>query len=244
MKAMRLDKYLTKAEGMSRSEAKQILKKGRVTLDGERVTRPETKIDAETAKICVDGRPCVYEEYTYLMFYKPKGLITATEDAREKTVTDWIGEDARGLFPVGRLDKDTEGLLLLTNDGAMAHELLAPGRHVDKRYYAVLDGAVGEKEQKQFAQGLDIGEKRPTMPAVLEPALDGSEKYAVYITIKEGKYHQIKRMAKAVGRKVLYLKRVSMGSLTLAPELSPGQYRPLTEKELAGLIRLTRLERS
>ena len=174
---------------------------------------------------------------------------------------DLIKEPARGLFPVGRLDKDTEGLLLLTNDGALAHELLSPKKHVDKCYYAVLDGPVGEKEQEAFAEGLDIGDEKQTLPAKLVPAgradapahapsAEGTVRsvqpesvktacpanpYGVFITIQEGRFHQIKRMAKAVGREVLYLKRISMGSLRLDDRLSPGEYRPLTEEEIAVL---------
>lgn len=233
MKQMRLDKYLTETTGISRSEAKMLIKKGRVTVEGEIVKKPESKIDPEKTKVTADGEPCRYEQYTWLMLNKPQGVVSATEDARERTVLDLLKEPVRDLFPVGRLDKDTEGLLLLTNDGGTAHDLLSPKKHVDKTYYALLDGPVGEEEKQAFARGLDIGEEKPTLPARLE-TIPGEEG-AVYITIQEGRYHQVKRMAQAVGRKVLFLKRIAMGNLRLDERLAPGEYRPLTPEEIAGL---------
>ena len=166
------------------------------------------------------------------MLHKPAGVVSATEDAECRTVLDLIHEGKKGLFPVGRLDKDTEGLLLLTNDGALAHNLLSPKKHVDKTYFAVLDGAVGEKEQELFLQGLDIGDEKKTLPAKLELTDKENE---VFITVQEGRFHQVKRMAQAVGRKVIYLKRISMGSLVLDDTLETGEYRSLTEKEIAEL---------
>lgn len=259
MERMRLDKYLTQAAGLTRSEAKQYLKKGRVCVDGEVIKRPETKVDAGLVRVTVDGKLCSYEKYTYLMLNKPQGVISATEDGRERTVLDLVREPVRGLFPVGRLDKDTEGLLLLTNDGSLAHALLSPRKHVDKCYYAVLDGPVGRKEQDAFASGLDIGDEKPALPARLVPAPEGqtgtgaleaeqenvfrpegqagTEKNGVLITVQEGRFHQVKRMAKAAGREVLYLKRISMGSLQLDENLKPGQYRPLTGEEVQALKR-------
>ena len=251
MKPMRLDKYLTHTRGMTRSEAKKYLKAGRVTVNHVRAFRPEMKVDPEKDLVAVDGQPCRYEENVYLMLHKPAGVVSATEDRRERTVLDLIREPVRGLFPVGRLDKDTEGLLLLTNDGALAHDLLSPGKHVDKCYYALLDGAVGEKEQKMFAEGLDIGDDKPTLPAKLWPAREkagmseesfgkadaGEQPCGVYIVIQEGRFHQVKRMAEAVGRRVLYLKRISMGSLRLDESLRPGGYRPLKEEEIQALKR-------
>ena len=264
MEKMRLDKYLTQTAGLSRSEAKQYLKKGRVCVDGQIVKKPETKIDAGQTAVTVDGRFCHYEKYTYLMLHKPQGVVSATEDDRERTVLDLIGEPVRGLFPVGRLDKDTEGLLLLTNDGALAHDLLSPKKHVDKCYFAILDGPVGKAEQEAFAGGLDIGDEKRTLSAKLVPLPQGTAEpgqpqkaesivdarrptqaesvsnspgFGVLITIQEGRFHQIKRMAKAVGREVLYLKRLSMGSLRLDAALRPGEYRPLTEEEIESLKR-------
>lgn len=241
MKQIRLDKYLTQTTGVSRSEAKILLKKGRVAVEGEIIKKPEKKIDPENARVTVDGTLCHYAQYTWLMLNKPQGVVSATEDARERTVLDLIKEPVRDLFPVGRLDKDTEGLLLLTNDGAAAHALLSPKKHVDKIYYALLDGPVGEKEQKEFADGLDIGEEQLTLPARLE-TIPGGPEGAVYITIQEGRFHQVKRMAQAVGRKVLFLKRIAMGNLRLDESLAPGEYRPLTEEEIRSLPTAKRSE--
>lgn len=235
MKQMRLDKYLTETRGMTRSEAKQYLKKGRVTVDGTIEKKPERKIDPENATVLVDGELCRYAQFHYFMLNKPQGVVSATEDFKERTVLDLIKEPVKDLFPVGRLDKDTEGLLLLTNDGVLAHELLSPKKHVEKCYYAVLDGPVGETEQEQFEQGLDIGDEKLTLPAKLEPLSDG--KNGVYITVCEGRFHQVKRMVKAVGREVLFLKRMSMGSLQLDLELKTGSYRELTREEVELLKR-------
>ena len=230
-KKMRLDKFLTQAAELTRSEAKQKIKKGSVSVNGEVVKKPEVKVSVQD-EICLDGEGISYKKYRYIMLYKPAGVVSATEDAECRTVLDLITEGKKGLFPVGRLDKDTEGLLLLTNDGALAHNLLSPKKHVDKTYFAVLDGAVGQKEQELFLQGLDIGDEKQTLPAKLELTEKENE---VFITVQEGRFHQVKRMAQAVGRKVTYLKRISMGSLVLDKMLEKGEYRPLTEKEIAGL---------
>ena len=220
LKKMRLDKFLTQAAELTRSEAKQKIKKGSVTVDGEVVKKAEMKVSSEDA-ICLDGEVVTYEKYRYIMLHKPAGVVSATEDAQCQTVLDLITEGRKGLFPVGRLDKDTEGLLLLTNDGALAHNLLSPRKHVDKTYFAIL-----------FLQGLDIGDEKKTLPAKLEITDKANE---VFITVQEGRFHQVKRMAEAVGRKVEYLKRISMGPLVLDKELKKGEYRPLFEEELAKL---------
>lgn len=230
-KKMRLDKFLTQAEELTRSEAKQKIKKGSVSVNGEIVKKPEVKVSVQD-EICLDGEGISYKKYRYIMLYKPAGVVSATEDAECTTVLDLITEGKKGLFPVGRLDKDTEGLLLLTNDGVLAHNLLSPKKHVDKTYFAVLDGAVGQKEKELFLQGLDIGDVKQTLPAKLELTEKENE---VFITVQEGRFHQVKRMAQAVGRKVTYLKRISMGSLVLDKMLEKGEYRPLTEKEIIGL---------
>ena len=231
LKKMRLDKFLTQAAELTRSEAKQKIKKGSVTVDGEVVKKAEMKVSSEDA-ICLDGEVVTYEKYRYIMLHKPAGVVSATEDAQCQTVLDLMTEGRKGLFPVGRLDKDTEGLLLLTNDGALAHNLLSPRKHVDKTYFAILDGEVGEKEQELFLQGLDIGDEKKTLPAKLEITDRANE---VFITVQEGRFHQVKRMTEAVGRKVEYLKRISMGPLVLDKELKKGEYRPLFEEELAKL---------
>ena len=169
------------------------------------------------------------------MLNKPAGVVSATEDPRDKTVIDLIEDRRRkDLFPAGRLDKDTEGLLLITNDGALAHDLLSPKKHVDKKYYAKIEGTVTEEDVELFEKGVDIGEKRATLPAVLT-ILSSGEESEITLTIREGKFHQVKRMFEAVGKKVTYLKRLSMGSLVLDEKLLPGEYRKLTEQELTQL---------
>lgn len=230
-KKMRLDKFLTQVAELTRSEAKQRIKKGSVTVNGEIAKKAEEKVSTQD-RVCLDGKEVVYEQYRYLMLHKPAGVISATEDAADRTVLDLIADGKKGLFPVGRLDKDTEGLLLLTNDGVLAHDLLSPKKHVDKKYFAILDGPVGQKEQELFAEGVDIGDEKMTLPAKLE-LTDKPEE--VFITVQEGRFHQVKRMAQAVGRNVTYLKRISMGALVLDPDLKKGEYRPLSKQELASL---------
>ena len=230
-KKMRQDKFLTQAAELSRSEAKQKIKKGCVTVNEEVTKRPEVKVSLEDI-VCLDGKNVCYEAYRYIMLHKPAGVVSATEDAQCRRVLYLIEEGKKGLFPVGRLDKDTEGLLLLTNDGVLAHNLLSPKKHVDKTYFAILDGPVGEKEQKLFSKGLDIGDEKVTLPAKLDLTEKANE---VYITLQEGRFHQVKRMAQAVGRNVTYLKRISMGSLVLDSSLEKGAYRSLTEEEVLAL---------
>ena len=236
MKKLRLDKYLADMQAGTRREVKQMARKGRGTGNGETVRRPEQKTDPEQDRVAVDGETVRYVAMEYWMLNKPQGVVSATEDRREKTVLSLLPDSARkDLFPVGRLDKDTEGLLLLTNDGALAHGLLSPKRHVDKIYRAVVSGKPGSREQELFRQGLDIGDEKKTLPAELEILDVRPDCSEVEITIREGRYHQIKRMFEAVGMKVLFLKRISMGPLTLDEALEPGQARPLTEEETAAL---------
>ncbi|MEI3338904.1 MAG: pseudouridine synthase [Eubacterium sp.] len=235
MSRMRIDKFLSEMQIVSRSECKKMVKKGRIRVGEVVVKDAGQKMDPLTDTVYVDGKPVQYEKYQYFMLYKPAGCITATEDASQRTVMEYLPKDRRrGLAPVGRLDKDTEGLLLITDDGVLNHNLLAPGKHVDKTYYARIEGRVTQKEQEAFRAGLEIGEKKPTAPAVLE-ILSSSEESEIRVTITEGKFHQIKRMFGAVGMKVLYLKRLSMGTLLLDPDLKPGQWRPLTEQEITQL---------
>lgn len=231
MKPIRLDKFLADMGRGTRSQVKQALKKGLVQVNGTAARAPEQKIDPETDRVLYDGEEVVYFAFAYYMLNKPAGCVSATEDPREKTVLDLITEHSRkDLFPVGRLDKDTEGLLLITNDGALAHRLLHPKKHVDKVYYAKLCGEVTPEMIRVFEEGLDIGDEKLTLPAKLAVLKNGPVS-EVEITIREGRFHQIKRMAEAVGTKVLYLKRLSMGTLRLDPVLLPGQYRTLTEEE-------------
>ena len=232
---MRLDKYLAEMGAGTRKEVRKMIRDGRVSINGQKENDPGRKV-MEGEEVCADGAPVVYEKYVYYMLHKPAGVISATEDAREQTVLDLIDEKKRkGLFPVGRLDRDTEGLLLITNDGELAHRLLSPKRHVDKVYFARLDGPVGEEEKKRFAQGLKVDDTLTAQPAELE-ILDG--KNEVRVTVREGKYHQVKRMFQAVGREVLYLKRLSMGPLVLDEQLPAGAYRRLTGEEESAIIRI------
>ena len=235
---MRLDKYLCETGFGTRSQVKDLLKKGQVMVNGEVVKKPESKINETTDQILCQGKKASYQKNIYLMLHKPAGVVSATEDNREKTVLDLVRPEDRknGLFPVGRLDKDTEGLLLLTDDGELAHRLLSPKKHVDKTYYAKIDGQVTEEHVKQFREGLDIGDEKKTLPAVLTILLSGPVS-EIEVTIHEGRFHQIKRMFEAVGCKVTYLKRLSMGSLVLDETLPPEEYRPLTEAELEGLTK-------
>jgi len=236
---MRLDKFLCETGFGTRSQVKALLKKGQVSVNGVTVKKPEQKIEENTDEIVCNGVKAVYVALEYIMLYKPAGVLSATEDRRQRTVLDLLGDTVRqDLFPVGRLDKDTEGLLLLTNDGELAHRLLAPKKHVDKTYYAKVEGQVTERQVQMFREGLDIGEKNLTLPACLEIIKSGP-KSEVLITIHEGKFHQIKRMFQATGCQVTYLKRLSMGTLVLDEHLKPGEYRHLTEKEITQLKELT-----
>lgn len=232
---IRLDKYLADMGCGTRSQVKREIAKGGAEVNGVRVTRPEEKIDTERDMVLFNRRTVGYAEFEYYMLNKPAGVVSATEDRRERTVLDLIDERQRkDLFPVGRLDKDTEGLLLITNDGELAHRLLSPKRHVDKVYYARVAGRITEEHKKIFAAGVDIGDEKPALPAELR-ILSSEEISEVELTIHEGRFHQVKRMFHAVGGEVLYLKRTSMGSLRLDECLEPGQYRRLTEDEIRAL---------
>ncbi len=251
-KQIRLDKYISESTGDSRSKSRQWIKKKRVKVSGLPVTDPGYKITPGRDEVCLDGIPLEYNCHHYLMLHKPAGVISARSSDQGETVLDLVlGQDYqenvfsptvyRDVFPVGRLDKDTEGLLLMTDDGDLAHKLLSPRKHVEKCYFVLLDGPVGEEESRTFREGLDIGDEKMTMPAGIRPATEeeaGSHQpdqlsgYGAIVTLKEGRYHQVKRMARAVGREVVYLKRISMGSLVLDPCLKPGQCRPLTHEEV------------
>ena len=230
---MRLDKFLCETGFGTRSQVKELLKKGQVTVNGVAAKKPEQKIDEHKDQITCQGKTASYEKYVYYMLHKPAGVVSATEDKREKTVLDLLkSEDRRdGIFPVGRLDKDTEGFLLLTDDGDLAHRLLSPRKHVDKTYYAKIAGSVTEAHIERFREGLDIGDEKKTLPAMLEILASEPETSEIRITNHEGRFHQVKRMFEAVGCKVTYLKRLSMGAVALDETLAPGDYRPLNEKE-------------
>lgn len=233
---MRLDKYLANAGIGSRSEVKQYLKKGMVQVNGLVVKKGDLTIHENSDRILFQGQPVEYEKYYYYMLNKPQGVVSATEDNFQKTVLDLLGDCRRNdLFPVGRLDKDTEGLLLITNDGAMAHRLLSPKKHVGKVYYARIDGKVTEKDVNAFREGLVFDEEFTALPANLR-ILSSDDISEIEVEIFEGKFHQVKRMFQAVGKKVLFLKRLSMGPVTLDSNLKPGEFRPLTESELHSIL--------
>ena len=230
----RLDKLLASTGRWSRREAKRLVKEGRVLVDGIPALCAEDKVNPERSAVLVDGADIGYARQTYIMLHKPAGVLSATEDPRQRTVLDLLPPELRrrGLFPVGRLDRDTEGLLLLTDDGALAHRLLSPKSHVDKVYYAHLDVPLGEEDRLAFAQGIVLEDGYRCMAAELALLGDGGE---VLITLREGKFHQIKRMAAARGSRVIYLKRLPMGALSLDGALPPGGWRCLTEEEIAGI---------
>ena len=238
---MRLDKFLSDMGIGTRSELKKTIKSGAVKVDGTVVRNPSFSV-SPSSQVTIGGVPVVYEEFVYYMLNKPAGIISASEDSREETVVDLIAEPRRkDIFPVGRLDRDTEGLLLITNDGDLAHRLLSPRHHVDKLYTAVVAGKITEREVESFANGLILPDGLECLPATLEILSydENADTTAVNVTIQEGKFHQIKRMFEAVGSRVLYLKRQSMGTLELGSALAPGEYRRLTDEELSGLKSLT-----
>ncbi len=232
---MRLDKFLAEMGLGTRKEIKAMVKRGEITVSGEVVSRPELSVGKD-AEVEVRGERVRFEENVYYMLNKPAGILSASRDRKEQTVVDLIDErKARDLFPVGRLDRDTVGLLLITNDGLLSHQLLSPKKHVPKTYFARVAGQCREMDVRAFAEGLDIGEEQRTRPAVLEILSVEAGESEVRVTVTEGKFHQIKRMFEAVGKEVLYLKRLSMGTLHLDESLPEGGWRRLTEEELAGL---------
>ena len=232
---LRLDKYLAEMNLGTRSEVKKLITKGQIQVNEAIVKKPELKLDPTSDRVQYQGREITYVIYEYYMLNKPSGVISATEDKRDTTVIDLIeSRQRKDLFPVGRLDKDTEGLLLITNDGALAHRLLSPKKHVDKTYYAKISGEVTKEDIETFEKGVCIGEEKLTLPAKLVILKSGAES-EIELTIQEGRFHQVKRMFQAVGKEVVYLNRLSMGSLSLDPSLKPGEYRKLTKEEMEQL---------
>ena len=229
---IRLDKFLCEMEIGTRSQVKDIIKKGMVSIDGEVIKKADYKFDENSARVCVKDKEISYQKYFYYMLNKPAGVVSATTDNHDKTVLDLL-KDASGkdLFPVGRLDKDTEGLLLITNDGELSHNLLSPKKHVEKTYLVKTGETVTTDMIQALEQGVDIGEEKLTLPAKVKVI----EEKEIELTITEGKFHQVKRMLKAVGNEVVYLKRLSMGNLKLDEALRLGEYRSLTEKEAKDL---------
>lgn len=233
---MRLDKLLANMGYGSRKEVKQLLKQKAVTVDGAYVKDAALHVDPEKQIVSVFGERVVYTEFVYFIMNKPPGVISATEDLRDETVIDLLEPLHQHFqpFPVGRLDKDTEGLLLLTNDGQLAHNLLSPKKHVPKVYYAQIEGVVTEEDAEKFANGVELDDGYVTKPGKLG-ILKSAQQSEIELTIQEGKFHQVKRMFEAVGKRVTYLKRISMGSLILDENLALGEYRELTTEELNGL---------
>lgn len=232
----RLDKLLAGTGKWSRREVKALVRQGLVRVDGRLAASAEDKLDPAAAIVTVAGETISLRRFTYVMLHKPAGVLTATEDRKQPTVLDLLPPELRriGLAPVGRLDKDTEGLLLLTNDGELAHRLLSPKYHVDKRYLARVDGELSAADTEAFARGMTLGDGLECLPAELE-LLPGR---VCIVTLREGKFHQVKRMLAARGAPVLYLKRLSMGPLTLDDSLAAGAYRLLRAEEISALYRV------
>lgn len=232
---MRLDKLLADAGLGTRTEVKNLIKKGRISVNGETAKKPEMKVEPKKDEIAFDGGKLSYQEHFYYMLHKPAGVVSATEDGRFETVLDLLDVPfKKKLFPVGRLDRDTEGLLLITDDGELAHELLSPKKHIGKVYYAKIEGRVTKEDIKAFKEGLKLEEGFVTLPAELT-ILSQGEISEIELLIYEGKFHQVKRMFEAVNKRVIYLKRLSMGSLVLDETLLPGESRLLTPEEIKGL---------
>ena len=231
----RLDKVLAGTGRWSRREVKLLVRQGLVRLNGAAAVSAEEKCDPETAVITVNGKTVVLRRFTYVLLHKPGGVLTATEDRRQETVMELLPQELRrvGLAPVGRLDKDTEGLLLLTNDGELTHRLLSPKYHVDKRYFARVDGHLTAAHAEAFAKGMTLEDGLKCLPARLEILPDNG----CIVTVREGKFHQVKRMLALCGAPVVYLKRLSMGPLVLGDELGRGEHRMLRDEEVAALYR-------
>lgn len=232
----RLDKLLAGTGKWSRREVKALVRQGLVRVDGRLAASAEDKLDPAATVVTVAGETVALHRFTYVLLHKPAGVLTATEDRKQPTVLDLLPPELRriGLAPVGRLDKDTEGLLLLTNDGELAHRLLSPKYHVDKRYLARVDGELSAADAEAFARGMTLGGGLECLPAGLE-LLPG---HACIVTLREGKFHQVKRMLAARGAPVLYLKRLSMGPLVLEDSLAAGAYRLLRAEEISALYRV------
>lgn len=227
----RLDKVLAQNGSLSRKEVKALVRKGCVLVDGQQVTAADMKIDPETASILVNGEPFQYKRFVYIMLNKPEGVVSASNSGREKTVVDLVPESLKrnGLFPAGRLDKDTTGFVLLTDDGAFAHRILSPKNHIQKTYLATLTVRPDEESLNRLRAGLELRDGTKLLPAIVE-RIPGTETQ-VEIKICEGKYHQIKRMFAAVGNPVTALQRTHMGNLALDPSLSTGECREISEEE-------------
>ena len=230
---MRLDKLLSECTALSRSQLRQIIKNGSVRVDGLVITSPEHKVCSDTARVELDGKPVSYEKFCYYMLNKPAGILSATDDKKQKTVIDLFPAELKkkNLFPVGRLDKDTTGLLIITNDGDFAHRVISPKSEIVKTYHAVTESTVDDADIEAFRQGIVLGDGTKCLPAGLEKLPDGS----CLVHVFEGKYHQVKRMLASRGKPVTALMRLSIGGLELDKGLLPGQFRQLSEKELCSV---------
>lgn len=237
----RIDKVLSNLGYGSRKDIKKLCKSGDVSIDGEIIKDSSYKFEPENSKILVKGEEVIYRENIYLMMNKPQGVVSATVDNLHETVIDLIDDEFKAFdpFPVGRLDIDTEGLLMISSDGKLSHQLLSPKKHVAKTYYAEVEGKVTDEDIREFANGVYIEDDYKTLPAKLN-ILESGEISKIELTIVEGKFHQVKRMFQAVDKEVVYLRRMSMGTLTLDPELELGEYRELTQEELENLISCTK----
>lgn len=232
---LRLDRFLSECGTGSRKQAVSIIKSGRVCVNGETVDAPGQKI-SEDSEVTLDGNRLKYEKYVYYMLNKPAGFVSAVKDKLSDTVLACLKDvHTRGLFPVGRLDKDTEGLMLITNDGDLCHLLISPAKNVEKTYYVISDRELDKDAADLFAKGIDIGDESPCLPAVLKKLKPAKEGPAYELTITEGRFHQVKRMFYTAGAKVVYLKRISIGGISLDPSLGQGEYRALNPEELCVL---------
>ena len=233
---MRLDKYISNITEYSRAETKKIIKKG-VLVNNILVKQPDFQVDEEHYEVIINGKPLIYQKYVYIMMNKPGNIISATEDKKAITVIDILSDEDRLFkpFPVGRLDKDTEGLMLLTNDGELAHKLISPKKDVIKKYYVEVDGELKAEHVTIIRDGVVLEDGYKTKSATLEILTSNTERSSAYISITEGKFHQVKRMMKSLGVNVTYLKRLSIGSLVLDDSLKLGEYRYLTDTELKKL---------
>jgi len=235
MEKIRIDKLLSNLGLGSRSEIKKEIKKGRVTVNGSAIKDEGFKVDYEADTVIYNGQEIGYSKHVYYLLNKPAGCVTAREDNVHDTVFKYIEDNRKGLSPVGRLDLDTEGLLIITDDGELNHMLMSPAHHVNKIYEASLDQQISEELITLFKDGIDIGDEKPTKPADLEIISNDADNVVVHLTISEGRFHQVKRMFEAFDRKVIALRRIAIGNLCLDDSLKTGEYRELTSDEIEGL---------
>ncbi len=233
---MRIDKFVSEQAGVSRSDAKTLIKKGQIIVDGKPVKSADMQIDPDRNIITVSGKEISYRQFMYIMFNKPDGVICATRDGLSSTVLELLPPEfiRKGLFPAGRLDKDTEGFVFITDDGALAHKMLAPKSHIEKEYVVTLEAPAKEGYTELFASGMTIDGDEKCLPAKL---IMTENPFVVHLILHEGKYHQVKRMMQAAGNRVVHLKRIRMGGIILDPDLEPGESREITKEEIDRLFK-------